>query len=139
MAAWTACWATPGAGALQLGQRAPWPGMLSQYPSTVDRVAFDKTGTLTVGTPRVADLVPLGELTAEEVLTMAAAVERGSEHPVGRSILACALDRGLVVPEATGFLAEPGRGVLAQVEGRSVHVGSPRLLDSPSPRVSRRK
>ncbi|MEU2056147.1 heavy metal translocating P-type ATPase [Streptomyces bungoensis] len=98
----------------------------------VDAVALDKTGTLTEGTPRVADVRPLAAsgLTQDEVLRLAAAAERPSEHPLARAVVAAARARGLVVPPAEDFTSTPGAGVSATVEGRTVGVGSPaRVLD----------
>ncbi|RSS56895.1 heavy metal translocating P-type ATPase [Streptomyces sp. WAC01280] len=83
----------------------------------VDRVALDKTGTLTEGTPRVTAVH--GDATA---LALAAAAELPSEHPLARAVVAEARDRGLRVPEATDFAAEPGRGVRAVVDGHEVRV-----------------
>ncbi|GHF44989.1 heavy metal-(Cd/Co/Hg/Pb/Zn)-translocating P-type ATPase [Amycolatopsis bartoniae] len=83
---------------------------------TATRVAFDKTGTLTEGAPRVVEA-------DDEVLRLAAAAEYGSEHPLGRAIVAAARERGLEVPAAQGFAAIPGVGVRAEVEGRQVRVG----------------
>ncbi|MFD0368046.1 heavy metal translocating P-type ATPase [Streptomyces sp. NPDC127114] len=84
---------------------------------TVDRVALDKTGTLTEGTPRVTAVH--GEPAA---LALAAAAELPSEHPLGRAVVAEARARGLAIPEASAFAAEPGRGVRARVDGREVTV-----------------
>ncbi len=83
----------------------------------VDRVALDKTGTLTEGTPRVTAV--RGDTTA---LALAAAAELPSEHPLARAVVAEARARGLRVPEATDFAAEPGRGVRAVVDGHEVWV-----------------
>ncbi|MEU2238250.1 heavy metal translocating P-type ATPase [Streptomyces sp. NPDC018338] len=83
----------------------------------VDRVALDKTGTLTEGTPRVTAV--RGDTTA---LALAAAAELPSEHPLARAVVAEVRARGLRVPEATDFAAEPGRGVRAVVDGREVRV-----------------
>ncbi|MBW8767666.1 MAG: heavy metal translocating P-type ATPase, partial [Geodermatophilales bacterium] len=93
-------------------------------------VAFDKTGTLTEGAPRVAEVhaLPGAGLTEEELLALAAAAERPSEHPLARAVVSAARDRGLFVAEATGFASRPGRGVTASVAGRRVAVGSPLLL-----------
>ncbi|PWK40529.1 heavy metal-(Cd/Co/Hg/Pb/Zn)-translocating P-type ATPase [Actinoplanes xinjiangensis] len=97
----------------------------------VDVVAFDKTGTLTDGTPRVAAVHPAPGHTVEELLRLAAATERRSEHPVAAAVVAEARARGLDVPEPTEFTSTPGRGVRALVDGRTVAVGSPALMDSP--------
>ncbi|MGW0121185.1 heavy metal translocating P-type ATPase [Streptomyces sp. NPDC003327] len=83
----------------------------------VDRVALDKTGTLTEGTPRVTAVH--GD---DEALALAAAAELPSEHPVARAVVAEARARGLRLPEASDFTAEPGTGVRAVVDGREVRV-----------------
>jgi Cu2+-exporting ATPase len=90
---------------------------------TLDTVIFDKTGTLTKGEPAVVDAS--GDA---EALRLAAAVEADSEHPLARGIVDGAKARGLSIPTATSFEPLPGRGARAQVEGRSVSVGGPRLL-----------
>ncbi|MBB1256631.1 heavy metal translocating P-type ATPase [Streptomyces sp. OF3] len=96
----------------------------------IDTVALDKTGTLTEGSPRLTDLrpVPGTDLDEAALLALAAAAERPSEHPVGRAIVAAAAERGLDLPEAADFLARPGVGVRATVEGREVTVGAPPRL-----------
>ncbi|MGW0776821.1 heavy metal translocating P-type ATPase [Streptomyces sp. NPDC002835] len=97
---------------------------------SVTRVALDKTGTLTEGAPRVAHVhaLPGGGLDADTALTLAAAAELHSEHPLGRAVVAAARERGLRLPEAREFDSEPGRGVSALVSGRKVRVGSPAAL-----------
>jgi len=89
---------------------------------TLDTVIFDKTGTLTKGEPALVDA------SDEDALRLAAAVEADSEHPLARAIVEGATARNLDVPAATGFEALAGRGARAQVEGRDVRVGGPRLL-----------
>jgi heavy metal translocating P-type ATPase len=93
-------------------------------------VGFDKTGTLTEGTPRVAavHVLPAAGLTEHELLALAAAAERPSEHPLARAVVSAAADRGLAPAGAESFTAQPGRGVTATVAGRKVAVGSPLLL-----------
>ncbi|MEV5175449.1 heavy metal translocating P-type ATPase [Streptomyces flaveolus] len=101
----------------------------------VDAVALDKTGTLTEGTPRVTDVVPLpgAGLTEEELLTLAAAAEHPSEHPLARALVDAARARDLAVPAAHGFRSAPGVGVTATVGDRTVAVGAPaRLLNETS-------
>jgi Cu2+-exporting ATPase len=96
----------------------------------VDAVLFDKTGTLTTGHPVVTDVVAaVGEDAVDDLLTVAAAVETDSEHPLARAIVRAAAQRGRPVPEATGFHTLPGsRGVEASVGGVTVGVGGPRLV-----------
>jgi Cu2+-exporting ATPase len=96
----------------------------------VTAVVFDKTGTLTLGEHRVVDVATTEGMTADEALRLAAAVERDSEHPVARAIVASAEERGIASPRAEGFAAIPGRGVRARVEGRDLLVGGPNLLDA---------
>jgi Cd2+/Zn2+-exporting ATPase len=91
--------------------------------ATIDSFAFDKTGTLTGGRPVVTSVVPFGDSSADEVLEMAAAVERLSEHHLGRAIVESAEEKGLTVPSAQGLVNHRGRGAVAQVSGRRVAVG----------------
>ncbi|WP_328439994.1 heavy metal translocating P-type ATPase [Streptomyces sp. NBC_00444] len=98
----------------------------------VDTVALDKTGTLTEGTPRVTDVTPLPASGLDEsaLLTLAAAAEHPSEHPLARAIVAAARERGLTLPETEDFDSTPGVGVTAGIDGRTVAVGAPaRLLN----------
>ncbi len=94
----------------------------------IDTVVVDKTGTLTKGKPQLKSVTGVG-LAENEVLRLAASVERGSEHPVAEAIVAAARQRGLGLEEARNFQALPGRGVIAEVGGRRVSVGSRRLMD----------
>lgn len=94
----------------------------------VDTVVFDKTGTLTKGEPVVTAVAPIDGHTEDEVLSLAAAAEADSEHPLARAIVAAAKDRGLNVPAATDFKASPALGVTARVEGTMIRVGGPSML-----------
>ena len=98
----------------------------------VSVVVLDKTGTITKGQPAVTDIVTNNEspMTGDELLRLAASVEKGSEHPLGESIWAEATTRGLVLVEPAGFKAEAGHGVQAEVEGRSVMVGNRRMFEA---------
>jgi len=98
----------------------------------VNVVVLDKTGTITKGQPAVTDIITNHQLqmTNDELLRLAASVEKGSEHPLGESIWAEATTRGLVLVEPTGFKAEAGHGVQAEVEGRSVMVGNVRMFQA---------
>lgn len=93
----------------------------------VTTVAFDKTGTLTEGTPVITDVIPLNGLAAHEVLSLAAAVERHSEHPLARAVTREARNLGIDPPESIGFTALPGRGARAVVAGRRLYVGNLRI------------
>ena len=100
----------------------------------VDTLVVDKTGTLTEGRPAVTAVVPSDGFDAAEVLRLAAAVERPSEHPLARAIVQAAEraseTTGLLVPDVADFDAPAGQGVVGTVEGRPVVVGSARFLDS---------
>lgn len=97
----------------------------------LDVVVLDKTGTITRGQPAVTDIV-LGDFAQgeNELLRLAASVEKASEHPLGEALVAEAGNRGLVLSEPRGFKAEVGSGVSAEVDGRQVQVGSKRLISS---------
>jgi P-type Cu+ transporter len=95
----------------------------------VDTLVVDKTGTLTEGKPKLADVVPVEGGDADELLAAAAAVERGSEHPLAASIIAGAESRGLEIPKAEAFESATGRGVAATVAGRRVVLGNRRMLE----------
>ncbi len=94
----------------------------------VDTVVFDKTGTLTVGRPSVVAVMPAGGRSEEDVLRLAAAVEKGSEHPLGAAIAAEAERLSIVVPASTGFQAMPGEGVAATVGGKLVVLGNRKMM-----------
>ena len=94
----------------------------------LDTVVFDKTGTLTRGEPNVTDIVPLSTQTEAEILRLAAAVEAGSEHPLGEAIVRAAQHRKLALPKVTSFEAIPGHGIRGEVDGRKVLLGNRRLF-----------
>ncbi len=94
----------------------------------VEVVALDKTGTLTEGRPTLTDLAVVPGEDEAAILTLVAAVEAQSEHPVAQAIVAAARARGLVLPEATAFEAVPGYGATALVDGRRVAVGADRYM-----------
>ncbi|GAA3401084.1 cation-translocating P-type ATPase [Paenibacillus hodogayensis] len=95
----------------------------------ITAVAFDKTGTLTEGKPRVTGVVPLhGDRSPDELLALAAAVERYSEHPLAKAIVQKAEEDGLVVPASGEFQSVPGGGAIAMVDGAAFRIGSPRWV-----------
>ncbi len=96
---------------------------------TITTVVFDKTGTLTKGQPALALVEAVSGQSEADVLTLAAAAEGDSEHPLARAIVRAAQERGLQVPAATGFTSQPALGVSARVDGSLVRVGGPRLLN----------
>ncbi|WP_085853616.1 heavy metal translocating P-type ATPase [Palleronia marisminoris] len=101
-------------------------GAVIEAAARITHVAFDKTGTLTHGRPRVTDVVPSA---GAEVLALAAGVEAGASHPLGKAILARAEEDGVTVPAATSARAIPGKGAEGVIDGAVVTVGSPRLAE----------
>jgi Cu+-exporting ATPase len=95
----------------------------------VDTLVADKTGTLTEGKPRLASVVAADGADERGVLEVAAALERGSEHPLAAAILAGADERGIAAQAAEDFRAIPGKGVTGTVGGRRAALGNPALLD----------
>jgi Cu+-exporting ATPase len=91
-------------------------------------VVLDKTGTITAGLPALTDVRPAGRWGEEELLTLVAAAEADSEHPLGAAVVAGARERGCQVPAAAGFDSITGQGVQATVAGHAVLVGTARLL-----------
>lgn len=96
---------------------------------TIDTVLFDKTGTLTQGAHQLTESATVDDWDDDHMLAVAAAVESDSEHPIGRAVVAAAKDREIDIPSAEDTETLPGRGVRASVEGQSVAVGGPTLLD----------
>jgi P-type Cu+ transporter len=94
----------------------------------VDTLVVDKTGTLTEGKPKVVAVVPAPGFAEKDVLRLAASVERASEHPLARAVVDAARERGISVPEASGFEAPTGKGVTATVEGRRIVIGNAKML-----------
>ena len=95
---------------------------------TVDTLVLDKTGTLTQGRPALTQVIPLGEFSQEAVLACAAGLERASEHPLARAIVAGALARGLSPVEVTHFDSVTGQGLTGTWEGRRVALGNALLM-----------
>ena len=94
----------------------------------VDTLVVDKTGTLTEGRPRLAAIDVASGRNEDDLLALAAAVERGSEHPLASAILRAAEERRLTIPAAVDFASSSGRGVSARVDGRRVDLGNVELL-----------
>ncbi|GGK54799.1 heavy metal translocating P-type ATPase [Salinarimonas ramus] len=94
----------------------------------VDTLVVDKTGTLTEGKPSVTAVVPLGEIAEDELLRLAAGVERASEHPLATAIVAAATERGLALPDVSDFDSPVGRGALGTVEGKRLALGNARFM-----------
>lgn len=101
----------------------------------VDTVVFDKTGTLTKGHPEATDLLPLTG-SERDLLTLAAALERGSEHPIAKAILERAEKEGLSLPPCTDFEALPGKGVSGTIDGKRYFAYSEKQLEKECPHIS---
>lgn len=93
----------------------------------IDVILFDKTGTLTRGEQGVVDIVADGD--KKELLALAAAVENESEHPIARAIVNSAKEQKVRLQQATGFASLAGRGAKANVNGKTLHVGGPRMIE----------
>jgi P-type Cu+ transporter len=94
----------------------------------VDTLVVDKTGTLTEGKPTVVGVIPAPGMSEDEILRLAASVERASEHPLAQAIVAAATNRNLALAEVRGFDSPTGKGALGVVEGRRVVLGNARFL-----------
>lgn len=96
----------------------------------VQIVALDKTGTITEGKPQITDILPAPGLTETELITMAGALERPSEHPLARAVTEKAETMGISVPEITGFRNLPGHGISGTADGRTLLGGSLSFISS---------
>lgn len=94
-----------------------------------DTLIVDKTGTLTEGKPRLAEVEPTGDFTSDELLRLAASLERGSEHPLAAAIVKGAESRRLPLVDSQDFQSVTGKGVTGNVQGRRVLLGNARLLN----------
>lgn len=93
-------------------------------------VALDKTGTITEGAPRVTDLLPAEGVTETELLTLAAALESRSEHPLAKAVLADAEAKAITPPEVTDFAALPGNGLTAKLDGMDIYAGNAAFIQT---------
>ena len=93
-------------------------------------VALDKTGTITEGAPRVTDLLPAEGVSETELLTLAAALESRSEHPLAKAVLADAEAKTITSPEVTDFAALPGNGLAAKLDGMGIYAGNAAFIQT---------
>ena len=93
-------------------------------------VALDKTGTITEGAPRVTDLLPAEGVSETELLTLAAALESRSEHPLAKAVLADAEAKAITPPEVTDFAALPGNGLTAKLNGMGIYAGNAAFIQT---------
>jgi P-type Cu+ transporter len=98
----------------------------------VDTLVVDKTGTLTEGKPKVVAAIPAAGVDESTLLTLAASVERSSEHPLAGAIVSSARERGLTIQEAREFSSITGKGVSGRVDGRQIVIGNAKLIETSS-------
>jgi Cu+-exporting ATPase len=96
--------------------------------ASVDTLIVDKTGTLTEGKPKLTDVIAAGGIAEDELLALAAGLEKASEHPLAEAIVAGTRERGVKVPDASGFEAVTGKGVTGTVSGRQLALGNAALM-----------
>ena len=104
-------------------------GTVLETLGRVTTVALDKTGTLTEGRPQVTDVIGIGR-SERDVITLAAALETGSSHPLAKAILARAATDNVVIPAATGMAAVNGKGMVGRIDGAEVFFGSPSAVEA---------
>jgi Cu+-exporting ATPase len=111
--------------------RAAQSGILVRDAAALERtekirvLALDKTGTLTEGEPAVTDVHPAATCAESDVVSWAAALEQGSEHPIGRALMRRAQELGIAIPQTSSVRAHPGRGIEGDVSGRHLVLGTP--------------
>jgi P-type Cu+ transporter len=133
--------ATPAALMVGVGKGAE-NGILIRGGEVLERaqdlttVVFDKTGTLTKGEPSVTDIVSLSDRPQDEILRLAAAVEAGSEHPLGEAIVRAAQHRNIDLPEVQNFEAIPGLGIRGDANGDLIVLGNRRLFQNQGHRIA---
>jgi Cd2+/Zn2+-exporting ATPase/Cu+-exporting ATPase len=104
-------------------------GIALEQLAKIDTVVMDKTGTITHGEPRLTDVVPLDEISEDDLLRAVASIESRSEHLLARAIVRAASERGIQPSVPDSFTTLPGRGVLGDIGGRTWAIGNRRLLD----------
>jgi Cd2+/Zn2+-exporting ATPase len=103
-------------------------GIFLELAQKMDVLLVDKTGTFTFGKPKVVDVIAFDGIPEEEVLRLAAIAEKYSEHPLARSVIACAKERGVEISDPTEFNIEVGMGVTARLDGKEILVGKNKFL-----------
>ena len=96
----------------------------------IDTLVVDKTGTLTEGRPRVTAVIPVSDVNEDDLLRLAAGLERGSEHPLATAIVKAAEERDLSLAQVTAFESVTGQGVYGKIDGRDVALGNAKLLET---------
>jgi Cu+-exporting ATPase len=109
-----------------------------QRAERIDTIVLDKTGTVTQGKPVVSRVIALNGVAEDEILRLAASAEQYSSHPLARAVLGRAKERRLPLAQPQSFNSEAGLGIVAEVEGSTLLVGSPELVQRYDPKASRR-
>ncbi|GAB6086026.1 heavy metal translocating P-type ATPase [Alkaliphilus crotonatoxidans] len=94
----------------------------------IKTIVFDKTGTITEGKPRVTDIISRGDISEDELLSLTASGERGSEHPLGEAIVKAQQDKNLPLKKVESFMSIPGRGIEVKIEGKNLLLGNKKLM-----------
>ena len=105
-------------------------GKAVETAGDIDTLLLDKTGTITEDAPRVTDLLPAEGVTETELLTLAAALESRSEHPLAKAVLAAAEAKAITPPEVTDFAALPGNGLAAKLDGMDIYAGNAAFIQT---------
>lgn len=95
----------------------------------IDTVVLDKTGTITEGAPRVTDIFPAEGFSETELIQTAASLEKRSEHPLGRAVVACAAEKNIPLKEISGFQQKQGSGISAEINGVLYRIGNAHILE----------
>lgn len=103
-------------------------GIFLEMAGQLSAVAFDKTGTLTKGEPEVTDVIVLSDTDEANILSLAAGLEKSSEHPLATAIVKHALEKGHAIPSAKQFTAIAGKGATGEIDGITYYIGNPRLF-----------
>ena len=103
--------------------------MALEATASIQQVVFDKTGTLTMGKPSLTDVTSQAPLSEQDLIRFAAAADSVSEHPLARAIVSGAKSRNIVLPVPSDFMALPGLGVRATVDGKAVLIGNAALME----------
>jgi len=125
--------ATPTAIMVGIGKGAQYGVLIKTGESletipVVNTIVFDKTGTLTIGRPTVTDILVPGKVNEEEALRLIAAVEKNSEHPLAEAVVYYTEEKSIVIPSSQDFSYTTGKGVSAQVDGKTIRVGSEQFM-----------
>ena len=104
-------------------------GEVLQQASNLTTVVLDKTGTVTQGRPQLTSIKPISAYDEDQIITLAASLETGSEHPLGMAILSAAKKRELKIPTAKGFSSITGRGITAEIDGQQYWLGNAELMN----------